>query len=62
MNPKDAEERRTAAVDEFGYTPHLYDAGYILPSGKMLNLSGEKGLDAFGQQRRGARRVSDNTS
>ena len=31
------------AIKEFGYTPYYYDAGYILPNGKMLNFSGEKG-------------------
>lgn len=31
------------AVKEFGYTPYYYDAGYIVPNGKMLNFSGEKG-------------------
>jgi hypothetical protein len=31
------------AVKEFGYTPYFYDAGYIVPNGKMLNFSGEKG-------------------
>ena len=34
---------RNLAVKEFGYTPYFYDAGYILPNGKMLNFSGEKG-------------------
>lgn len=34
---------RKQPVKEFGYTPYLYDAGYILPNGKMLNFSGEKG-------------------
>ncbi len=31
------------AVKTFGYTPYYYDAGYIVPNGKMLNFSGEKG-------------------
>lgn len=31
------------AVKEFGYTPYFYDAGYIVPNGRMLNFSGEKG-------------------
>ena len=34
---------RDKAVKEFGYTPYYYDAGYIVPNGKMLNFSGEKG-------------------
>lgn len=34
---------RKLAVKEFGYTPYFYDAGYILPNGKLLNFSGEKG-------------------
>ncbi len=37
------EFHREKAVKEFGYTPYFYDAGYILPNGKMLNFSGEKG-------------------
>ena len=41
---KNAEDYfRDAAVKEFGYTSYFYDAGYILPNGKMLNFSGEKG-------------------
>ena len=39
----EAEYSRKQAVKEFGYTPYYYDAGYILPNGKMLNFSGEKG-------------------
>jgi len=38
-----AEEKRSKAIEEFGYTPYFYDAGYLLPDGKLLNLSGEKG-------------------
>ena len=38
----EADYFRKQAVKEFGYTPHFYDAGYILPNGKMLNFSGEK--------------------
>ncbi len=34
---------RKLAEKEFGYTPYFYDAGYIVPNGKMLNFSGEKG-------------------
>ena len=33
---------RSQAVKEFGYTPYFYDAGYLLPNGKLLNFSGEK--------------------
>lgn len=39
----EAEYSRKQAVKKFGYTPYYYDAGYILPNGKMLNFSGEKG-------------------
>lgn len=39
----EAEYFRKEAVKEFGYTPYFYDAGYILPNGKMLNFSGIKG-------------------
>ena len=39
----EAEYSRKQAVREFGYTPYFYDAGYLLPNGKMLNFSGEKG-------------------
>lgn len=39
----EAEYFQKAAVKEFGYTPYFYDAGYLLPNGKLLNLSGEKG-------------------
>lgn len=39
----EADYHRNLAVKEFGYTPYFYDAGYILPNGKMLNFSGEKG-------------------
>ena len=34
---------RKQAGKEFGYTPYFYDAGYMLPDGKLLNFSGEKG-------------------
>ena len=34
---------RKSAIKEFGYTPYFYDAGYMLPNGKLLNFSGEKG-------------------
>lgn len=39
----EADYFRKLANKEFGYTPYFYDAGYILPNGKMLNFSGEKG-------------------
>ncbi len=39
----EADYFRKQAVKEFGYTPYFYDAGYIVPNGKMLNFSGEKG-------------------
>ena len=39
----EADYFRKQALKEFGTTPYFYDAGYILPDGKMLNLSGEKG-------------------
>lgn len=39
----EADYFRKQAVNEFGYTPFFYDAGYIVPNGKMLNFSGEKG-------------------
>ena len=39
----EADYFRDKAVKEFGYTPYYYDAGYIVPNGKMLNFSGEKG-------------------
>ena len=38
-----AEYHRAEAVKAFGYTPMFVDAGYLLPNGKMLNFSGEKG-------------------
>ena len=34
---------RKAAVKEYGYTASIADAGYLLPNGKFLNFSGEKG-------------------
>lgn len=39
----EADYFRKEAVKEFGYTPYFVDAGYLLPNGKMLNFSGEKG-------------------
>ena len=35
--------RRKEAVKEFGYTANVNEAGYMLPNGKMLNFTGEKG-------------------
>ena len=39
----EAEYFAAQAVKNFGYTPYFYDAGYIVPNGKMLNFSGQKG-------------------
>lgn len=39
----EADYFRKQAVKQFGHTPYFYDAGYIIPNGKMLNFSGEKG-------------------
>lgn len=54
---------RDRAVKEFGYTPHFYDAGYILPNGKMLNFSGEKGkhFGTRGQDHRAISTIYDGT-
>lgn len=38
-----ADWHRSEAVKAFGYTSDYVDAGYMLPNGKMLNFSGEKG-------------------
>lgn len=40
---------RKQAEKQFGYTPYFYDAGYMLPNGRLLNFSGEKGKH-FGQR------------
>ena len=45
----EADYFRKQAVKEFGYTPYFYDAGYIVPNGKMLNFSGEKGYHYGGR-------------
>ena len=37
------EYRRKQAADVFGYTSDFREAGYMLPNGRMLNFSGEKG-------------------
>jgi len=39
----EADWRRKEAVKEYGYTTNYREAGYLLPNGKMLNFSGEKG-------------------
>ena len=53
----ESEYRRDKAVKEFGYTPYFYDAGYIVPNGKMLNFSGEKNRH-FGSRGQDHRAVS----
>ena len=40
----EADYSRKQAVKEFGYTTNFAEAGYLLPNGKMLNFSGEKGV------------------
>lgn len=52
------------AVKEFGYTPYFYDAGYIVPNGKMLNFSGEKGkhFGSRGQDHRAIGTIFANSS
>lgn len=41
---KSAEEyHRSLAAKEFGYTSDFNEAGYLLPNGRLLNFSGEKG-------------------
>ena len=51
------------AVKEFGYTPYFYDAGYIMPNGKMLNFSGEKGrhYGSRGEDHRAIGAIYENT-
>ena len=39
----EADYRRKQAANEFGYTSDFREAGYMLPNGKMLNFTGEKG-------------------
>lgn len=60
----DADYFRKSAVNEFGYTPYFYDAGYILPDGKMLNFSGEKGkhFGSRGQDHRAIGTIYANVS
>ena len=59
----EAEYFRKQAVKEYGYTPYFYDAGYIVPNGKMLNFSGEKGksFGARGLDHRNIERVFADT-
>ncbi len=60
----EADYFRKQAVKEFGYTPYFYDAGYIIPNGKMLNFSGEKGkhFGSRGQDHRGISTIYAETS
>lgn len=55
----EADYFRKQAVKEFGYTPYFYDAGYIVPNGRMLNFSGEKGrhFGSRGEDHRGIGRI-----
>ena len=59
----EADYFRSQAVEVFGYTPYFYDAGYILPNGKMLNFSGEKGkhFGSRGEDHRAIGQVYANT-
>lgn len=59
----EADYFRKQAVKEFGYTPYFYDAGYIVPNGKMLNFSGEKGkhYGTRGQDHRAIGVIYENT-
>lgn len=60
----DADYFRKIAIKEFGYTPFFYDAGYLLPNGKLLNFSGEKGqhFGSRGQDHRAIGTVYANVS
>lgn len=60
----EADYFRKQAVKEFGYTPYFYDAGYIMPNGKMLNFSGEKGrhYGSRGQDHRAIGTIYANTN
>ena len=55
----EAEYRRKQAVDEFGYTTDFREAGYLLPNGRMLNFTGEKGkhYGTRGEDHRGIGRI-----
>ena len=59
----EADYFRKQAVKEFGYTPFFYDAGYIVPHGKMLNFSGEKGqhCGSRGEDHRAIDAIYENT-
>lgn len=59
----EADYFRKQAVNEFGYTPFFYDAGYIVPNGKMLNFSGEKGqhYGSRGEDHRAIDAIYENT-
>jgi hypothetical protein len=59
----EADYFRKQAVKEFGYTPYFYDAGYIVPNGKMLNFSGEKGqhYGSRGEDHRAIDAIYENT-
>lgn len=59
----EADYFRKQAVKEFGYTPYFYDAGYIVPNGKMLNFSGEKGqhYGSRGEDHRAIGAIYENT-
>ena len=59
----EADYFRKQAVNEFGYTPFFYDAGYIVPNGKMLNFSGEKGqhYGSRGEDHRAIGAIYENT-
>lgn len=59
----EADYFRKRAVNEFGYTPYFYDAGYITPNGKMLNFSGEKGqhYGSRGEDHRAIDAIYENT-
>ena len=59
----EADYFRKQAVKEFGYTPFFYDAGYIMPNGKMLNFSGEKGQHyvSRGEDHRAIGAIYENT-
>lgn len=59
----EADYFRKQAVNEFGYTPYFYDAGYIVPNGKMLNFSGEKGqhYGSRGEDHRAIDAIYENT-
>lgn len=59
----EADYFRKEAEKVFGYTPYFYDAGYIVPNGKMLNFSGEKGkhFGSRGEDHRAIGQIYANT-